>query len=128
MQESSKENSPLRIRDSLEFFESAKENFSNNRFKASIDHSITACIAANDSFTILHLGKVASLSHYEAIDLHRAATKSFKENREISLRRLLDNRHRITYTVKIATKEQAERSLINAEEFIAWIKRNLNIK
>lgn len=125
MQELSKENFPLRIKDSLEFLESAKENFSNNRFKASMDHSITACIAANDSFTILHLGKVANLSHYEAIDLHRIASKSCGENRETALRRLLDERHKITYTTKIATKEQAERSLINAEEFISWIKMNL---
>lgn len=125
MQESSKKNSPLRIKDSSEFFESAKENFSNNRFKASIDHSITACIAANDSFTISHLGIVANMSHYEAIDLYRAAAKSFKENRETALRRLLDERHKITYTTKIATKEQAEESLINAEKFISWIKRNL---
>lgn len=125
MQESSKENSPLRIRDSSEFFESAKENFSKNRFKASIDHSIAAYIAANDSFTISHLGMVANMSHYEAIDLHRTAAKFSGENKEKALRKSLDERHKITYTTKIATKRQAEESLINAEEFISWIKRNL---
>ena len=119
------ESSKLRIQDSVEFIESAKDNLKNGRFKAAIDHAIDGCIAANDAFTIRHLGKKASLSHYEALDLHREASKKFSTNQLDNLRFLLNERHRITYRAIKATKEQAEINIKKAINFISWIKEHI---
>ena len=126
MQKISKENSSIRIEDSLEFLDSAKDNLLKSRFKATIDHSITACIAANDAFTISLLGKIANMSHYEAIDLHQDAALSLKENKKILLKELLNERHKITYRPIKATECMAKLNLKKANEFIAWIRQNIH--
>lgn len=125
MQLIKKENAKIRLEDAFEFIESAKENLKNKRFKASIDHSITSCIAANDTFTINHLEKIANLSHYEALDLHRDAAKKIGENKVHILRFLLNERHRITYRPIKANKQQAELNLKKAIDFIVWVKENI---
>ncbi|MBS3163713.1 hypothetical protein J4427_03440 [Candidatus Woesearchaeota archaeon] len=125
MQFEKKENARIRLEDSTEFIESSKANLKDNRFKASIDHSIASCIAANDAFTIQHLEKIASMSHYEAIDLHKEASKKFKEDKSEILRTLLNERHKMTYRPVKATKEIAELDLTNAINFIEWIKEHM---
>lgn len=126
MQAIEKENAKIRLEDTLEFIESAKDNLKKRRFKASIDHSITSCIAANDAFTITHLEKIANLSHYEALDLHRDAARKFGENKVHILRMLLNERHRITYRPIKANKHKAEINLKKAIDFITWIKENIS--
>ncbi|MBU0930080.1 MAG: HEPN domain-containing protein [Nanoarchaeota archaeon] len=125
MQFEKRENAKIRLEDAIEFIESSKDNLKFNRFKASIDHSITACIAANDAFTIQHLEKIASMSHYEALDLHKEACNKFKEDRTSILRKLLNERHRMTYRPVKATKEMSEDNLKDALIFINWIKEHL---
>lgn len=125
MIEEKRENSKLRMQDSAEFIESAKDNLEKKRFKAAIDHAIDGCIAANDAFTIRHLGKKASLSHYEALDLHKEASKKFSANQLDNLRFLLNERHRITYRAIRATKEQAEINIKKGIDFSSWIKENI---
>lgn len=125
MQSIKKENARIRLEDAFEFIESAKDNLKNKRFKASIDHSITSCIAANDSFTINHLEKIANISHYEALDLHRDAAKKIGKNKVHILRALLNERHRITYRPVKTNKQQAELNLKKAIDFVTWIKENI---
>lgn len=125
MQFERKENAKIRLKDALEFIESSKDNLRNNRFKASIDHSITACIAANDAFTINHLEKIANISHYEALDLHKEASQKFNENKTTILRKLLNERHKMTYRPVKANKDMSETNLKNAIIFIEWIKEHI---
>ena len=125
MQFEKRENAKIRLEDALEFIESSKNNLKNNRFKASIDHSITACIAANDSFTIQHIEKIANMSHYEALDLHKEASKKFEENQTDILRKLLNERHKMTYRPIKAKKSDAELNLKDAIIFVSWIKEHL---
>jgi len=117
-----KENAKTRLEDALEFLESAKDNLEQGRFKASVDHSITGCTAANDSFTITHLEKIANMSHYEAIGLHREAAKKFSEDKVKILRELLNERHKITYRPVKTGKQEAEANLKKAVDFITWVK------
>lgn len=119
-----RENAKLRLEDALEFIESAKDSLKKERFKASIDHSITGCIAANDAFTISHLEQIASKSNYEALDLHREASKKFGENKISILRFLLNERHKMTYRPIKATKNQANSDLKKAIDFVSWIKEH----
>ncbi len=119
-----KENAEIRLEDSYEFIASAKDNLSKERFKASIDHSVDACIAANDAFTIKHLEKIASKSHYEAIDLHRDVSKKFGEDKCNLLRFLLNTRHTFTYRAVKADKKQAEENFKKSVEFISWVKEH----
>jgi len=125
MQKIKKVNASIRIDDSLEFLESAKDNLKEKRFKASIDHSITSCIAANDAFTITHLERIANISHYEALDLHRTAAKKFGQNKVNNLRQLLNERHKLTYRPVKAGKQEAEKNLKRAIEFVSWIKEKI---
>jgi len=125
MQPIQKGNAKTRLEDALEFIESAKENLREKRFKASIDHSITSCIAANDAFTISHLEKIANISHYEALDLHRDAAKKFGENKLHILRLLLNERHRITYRPVKTNKHESELNLKRAVDFITWVKEHV---
>ncbi|MDD5133500.1 MAG: HEPN domain-containing protein [Candidatus Nanoarchaeia archaeon] len=125
MQSEKKENAKIRLEDAFEFIESAKSNMNENRFKASIDHSITACIAANDAFTIHHLEKIASMSHYEALDLHREAANKFKEEKTDLLRKLLNERHKMTYRPVKVKKQDSEDNFKNAIMFVNWIKEHL---
>lgn len=125
MQSIKKENAKTRLEDAFEFIESAKENLKERRFKASTDHSITSCIAANDAFTINHLEQIANISHYEALDLHRDAAKKFGENKVQILRLLLNERHRITYRPVKTNEREAELNLKRAIDFIAWVKEHM---
>lgn len=125
MQPIKKENAKIRLEDAFEFVASAKENLNKKRFKASIDHSITSCIAANDAFTINHLEKIANISHYEALDLHRDAAKKFDKNKVHVLRLLLNERHRITYRPVRTNKHEAEVNLKRAIDFVTWIKEHI---
>ncbi len=125
MQSIQKENAKIRLEDAFEFIESAKENLKEKRFKAGIDHSITGCTAANDAFTINHLEKIANISHYEALDLHRDAAKKFGENKVHVLRLLLNERHRITYRPIKTNKPEAELNLKRAIDFVTWVKEHM---
>jgi len=125
MIEEKRENSKLRMQDSAEFIDSAKDNLKKERFKAAVDHAIDGCIAANDAFTIQHLGKKASISHYEALDLHREASKKFDSSQTNNLRFLLDERHKLTYRAIKATKEQAETDIKKAIDVISWIAEHI---
>lgn len=125
MQSIQKGTAKTRLEDAFEFLESAKGNLNEKRFKASIDHSIASCIAANDAFTISHLEKIANISHYEALDLHRDAAKKFRENKVHILRLLLNERHRITYRPIKTNEHEAKSNLKRAIDFVTWIKEHV---
>ena len=67
MRAENKDNARIRIKDADEFIASSRENLDRGRFKASLDHSVDATIAANDAFTIYYIEQVASADHMEAI-------------------------------------------------------------
>jgi len=52
MNKEDKSKAIIRLKDADEFIKSAKDNLEKERYKASLDHSVDAVIAANDAFTI----------------------------------------------------------------------------
>lgn len=114
-----------RIKDAEEFLESAFDNLQNNRFKASLDHSIDGTIAANDAFTIHFIGAVASLDHREAISLHKEAGRKISENKAAEIALLLEERHRKTYRCYPVSLNLADITFKRASRFLSWVKDKL---
>ena len=112
----------LRLKDADEFIASARDNMVAGRFKASLDHSIDAVIAANDAFTIHFLEEIASYDHHEAIKLHKLAGQKISENRASEISILLEERHRKTYRTVSVTSNLAELNLKKSERFVNWVK------
>ena len=75
MKKEDKFKAKIRLNDAEEFIRSARDNLEKDRYKASLDHSIDAVIAANDAFTIFFIEQIPSIDHKEAISLHKEAGK-----------------------------------------------------
>jgi uncharacterized protein (UPF0332 family) len=116
----------IRLKDAEEFIKSAKENLDSERYKASLDHSIDATIAANDAFTIFFLEQIPSTDHKEAISLHKEAGKKISENKVDEISSLLEERHRSTYRPVTITKNHAELNLKKANRFLDWVKSKIS--
>lgn len=127
MKKEDKNNAIIRIKDAEEFLESAKINLEQRRFKASLDHSVDATIAANDAFTIYFIEEVASTDHLEAIRLHKLAGQKINENKASKIASFLEERHKRTYRCASVTKNLAEGYLQEAEKFIRWVKEKISI-
>ena len=63
MKKEDKSKAGIRLKDADEFIKSARNNLESERYKASLDHSIDAVIAANDAFTIFLIEEIASTDH-----------------------------------------------------------------
>ena len=122
MKAESKDRAKIRIKDADECIASAKENIERERFKASLDHSIDATIAANDAFTIHFIEQVASTDHREAIQLHKLAGQKISENKASEIALLLEERHRKSYRCVPVTRNLAEITLKKASRFLDWVK------
>lgn len=123
----SKENSVQRIKDALEFLESAKDNLDKGRFKASVDNAVDAVIAANDAFTISLIQQMPTSDHQEAVRLHKEAGKKISTNLSSILKELLDLRHQKTYRPVIVSKATAEEALRKSISFVRWVQERLKI-
>jgi len=111
-----------RIKDANEFLGSAKDNLERNRYKASLDHSVDATIAANDAFTIYFIEQVPTYDHQEAIKLHKLAGQKISENKANEISSLLEERHRRSYRTFPVSKNLAEITLKKATRFLDWVK------
>jgi len=125
MKEEAKENAKIRLKDALEFIESAKRNFEEGRYKSALIDSGDAAIAANDAFTIFFLEKVASRDHQEALFLHKEAGKKINENKSDLLQSLLTVRHQKGYRSVVVSKSVAEENINNAIKFVSWVVERL---
>ena len=125
MRKENKEKADLRLEDADEFISSSKDNLTLGRFKASLDHSIDAVIAANDAFTIYFLEQVASIDHREAIYLHKLAGQKINENKASEISELLEERHRKTYRTVSVNKDLAELMFKKATRFLFWVKSKI---
>src|SRR3989344_5967942 len=125
MKQEDKNKAVIRLKDAEEFTKSAEENLERERYKASLDHSIDAVIAANDAFTIYFIEQVASTDHHEAISLHKLAGQKISENRADDIAGLLEERHRKTYRTVSVNKDLAELMLKKATRFLNWVKTKL---
>ena len=125
MKAESKDKAGIRIKDADEFIASAKENLERGRFKASLDHSVDATIAANDAFTIHFIEQVASADHMEAIKLHKLAGNKISENKASEIALLLEERHRKSYRCVPVTRNLAEITLKKGTRFLDWVKNKI---
>jgi HEPN domain-containing protein len=125
MKKEDKGGANIRLKDAEEFLASARTNLELGRFKASLDHSVDATIAANDAFTIYFIGEIPSKDHHEAIKLHKLAGEKISENRASTVALLLEERHRKTYRCVSVTRNLAEEYLKKAERFIGWVKEKI---
>ena len=125
MRAESKDKARIRIKDAEEFIASSRENLDRGRFKASLDHSVDATIAANDAFTIYYLEQVASADHMEAIKLHKLAGQKISENKASEIALLLEERHRKSYRCVPVTGELAALTLKKATRFLDWVKNKI---
>ncbi|MBU1203940.1 MAG: HEPN domain-containing protein [Nanoarchaeota archaeon] len=116
----------IRLKDADEFLESARNNLEQDRFKASLDHSVDSTIAANDAFTIHFIGEVASKDHFEAVKLHKIAGTKISENKASNLSSLLEERHRKTYRSVSVTSNLANECLKKAERFVDWVRNKIS--
>ena len=126
MKSEDKGKAAIRIEDAEEFIKSAKDNLEKDRYKASLDHSVDATIAANDAFTIFFTEQVASTDHREAISLHKEAGKKISENKASEIASLLEERHRRSYRCVPVTKNLAEIDLKKAVRFLDWVKSKIS--
>ncbi|MEK6834984.1 MAG: HEPN domain-containing protein [Nanoarchaeota archaeon] len=122
MRNEDKAKARIRLKDADEFIVSSKDNLEVGRFKASLDHSIDAVIAANDAFTIHFVEQVASQDHHEAITLHKLAGQKISENKAVEILELLEERHRKTYRTTSVNKDLAELMFKRATRFLDWVK------
>ena len=125
MKQENKNKAVIRLRDAEEFIKSAEENLEKERYKASLDHSVDAAIAANDAFTIFFIEQIASTDHKEAVSLHKEAGKKISENKASDIALLLEERHRRSYRCVPVTKNLAEITLKKAERFLDWVKSKI---
>jgi HEPN domain-containing protein len=125
MKEERKENAKIRLKDALEFLESARRNFEEKRYKSTLLDSGDAAIAANDAFTIFFLEKVASRDHQEAFSLHKEVGKRINENKLEIFQILIAARHQKGYRVVTVSKALAEENMQNAIKFVNWIVEKL---
>jgi len=125
MMEESKDNAKLRLKDAIEFLESAKRNLEEGRFKSALLDSGDAVIAANDALTIFFLEKVGSRDHQEAIMLHKEVGVLLNENKSDILQNLISERHRKGYRVFVVSKALAETDVRNAFKFVNWVVEKL---
>ena len=125
MKKEDKFKSKIRLNDAEEFIRSAKDNLEKERYKASLDHSIDAVIAANDAFTISFIEQIPSTDHKEAISLHKEAGKKIGENKASEIALLLEERHRRTYRSVPVTKNLAEITLKKSQRFLEWVKSKI---
>lgn len=122
-----KENAVQRIKDALEFLESAKDNLDKGRFKASVDNAVDSIIAANDAFTISLIQQIPTSDHQEAVRLHKEAGKKISANQSSTLKQLLDLRHQKTYRPVMVSKATAEETLRKSINFVRWVQEQLKI-
>lgn len=125
MMEESKDNAKLRLKDAIEFLESARRNLEEGRYKSALLNSGDAAIAANDALTIFLLGKVGSRDHQEAVMLHKEAGIKINENKSDILQNLIAERHRKGYRVFVVSKSLAETDVRNAFKFVNWVIEKL---
>ena len=125
MKQENKNKAVIRLRDAEEFIKSAEENLEKERYKASLDHSVDAAIAANDAFTIFFIEQIASTDHKEAVSLHKEAGKKISENKASDIALLLEERHRKSYRCVPVTKSLAEIDLKKAVKFLDWVKSKI---
>ena len=125
MKKEDKFKASIRLYDAEEFIKSSMDNLEKERYKASLDHSIDAVIAANDAFTIFFIEQIPSTDHKEAISLHKEAGMKIGENKAAEIALLLEERHRRTYRSVPVTKNLAEITLKKAERFLDWVKSNI---
>lgn len=126
MKHEDKSKALIRLSDAEEFIRSAEDNLEKGRYKASLDHSVDAAIAANDAFTIFFIGQVASADHKEAISLHKEAGKKISENKADNIALLLEERHRRSYRCVPVTKNLAEIDLKKATRFLDWVRSKIS--
>ncbi len=126
MKREDKHNSKVRLKDAEEFILSSKDNLTKERYKAGLDHSIDAVIAANDAFTIFFIEQIPSTDHREAISLHKEAGKKISENKSSEIALLLEERHRRTYRSFPVSKSLAEVTLKKAQRFTEWVKLRID--
>lgn len=126
MKREDKSKATIRLKDAEEFLGSASVNLEQGRFKASLDHSVDATIAANDAFTIHFIEEIPSRDHFEAIKLHKLAGQKVGENKAPQVALLLEERHRKTYRCVPVTKNLAQGYLKKAERFIDGVKSKIS--
>jgi len=125
MMEESRDNAKFRLKDAIEFLESAKSNLGEARYKSALLDSGDAAIAANDALTIFLLGKVGSRDHQEALLLHKEAGIILNENKSEILQNLISERHKKGYRVFVVSKALAESDVRNAFKFVNWAVEKL---
>jgi len=122
----SKENASQRLKDALEFLNSAMDNLDKNRFKAALVDAADASIAANDAFTIFMIEQKASTDHREAIAMHKKAGQKVSENRVAILKRLIDFRHKTGYRSVSVSKSLAAQCVADATKFVRWVQEKMS--
>jgi len=125
MIEERRENAKIRLKDALEFLESAKRNFEEGRHKSALLDSGDAAIAANDALTIFFLEKIASRDHQEAFTLHKEVGRRINEDKLEIFRKLITARHQKGYRVVMVSKTLAEENIKNAVKFVSWVVEKL---
>ncbi|MCX6820529.1 MAG: hypothetical protein NT016_01085 [Candidatus Aenigmarchaeota archaeon] len=120
-----KDKSPQRLSDAVEFLDSANANFFSGRYKAALGNAADAAIAANDAFTMWFIGKVATADHLEAVKLHREAGCRLNENKSHVLGTLLDMRHIKAYKAVTVSKTEAEAAVRQSNAFVGWVKEKI---
>jgi HEPN domain-containing protein len=122
MKKEEKRNYEIRLKDALDFLESAGESLERGRYKVTVMNAGDAGIAANDAFTIFLLEQKASSDHREAYKLHKLAGQKINSNKIDSLKFLIEHRHKDGYRSVVVSKKTAEKVFREAIKFVKWVQ------
>jgi HEPN domain-containing protein len=107
-----------------EFLASARQSMESDRYNATGFNAVQAMINANDALTIFYLEQRASTDHREGIKLHADVVKLINDGSQRErLKEAMQLRSEAGYMGTAISKNDAERILRNAAQFIAWIRK-----
>jgi len=107
-----------------EFLASARQSMESNRYNATGFNAVQAMINANDALTIFYLEQRASADHREGIKLHADVVKIINDGSQRErLKEAMQLRSDVGYMGTSVSKNDAERILRRATQFIAWVKK-----
>ena len=107
-----------------EFLASARQSLESDRYNAAGFNAVQAMINANDALTIFHLEQRASTDHREGIKLHADVAKIINDGSQRErLKEALQLRSDAGYMGTPISKNDAERVLRHATQFIAWTRK-----
>ena len=115
-----------RLLQAREFHESARSLVAlhrNSSYNGTITLMVTAAIAYADAVTVKAKGVVSKQDHRNATKLLREVLGNrLPDKQEKFFRKLLGRKDEVNYGARSTTLEEAERLLVELDEFAVWVE------